>query len=253
MPISDSKILIVNADDFGRTRVASDLTMECFAAGQLSSATAMVYMDDSERGAALAREVDLPAGLHLNFTEPFTSKETPGKVRERQADACRTLGDRLRLRSWSYDPRIATLVDDAIRDQLERFEALFEGPPTHVDGHNHVQVCPNVTKAPSLSGDKLRNALWSWPSERTAMAFARAARRLLTARKFLTTRYFLDISELGLLEGRSWAASRLDPSRHTSVEVMCHPAFDHELTALRSPAWATALSELPLGSYRELL
>lgn len=252
MPISDAKILIVNADDFGHDRDATDLTMECFAAGRLSSATAMVHMEDSERSAALAREGGLPTGLHLNFTEPFSSGRVPGEAKERQAQICRALGARLRFRSWSFDPRIARLVEDGIRDQLEQFEELFGGPPTHVDGHEHVQVCPNVTRAASLRVTKLRNALWSWPSERSAMAAARAARRFLTARRFITTRYFLDISQLGLVDGTAHAALRVGLSRSASVEVMCHPAFDHELEALRSPAWTTVLSELPLGSYRDL-
>ena len=41
-------------------------------------------------------------------------------------------------------------------------------------------------------------------------------------------------------------------ARESAVEVMCHPGFDHELEALRSPAWAEQIADLPLGSYRDL-
>jgi predicted glycoside hydrolase/deacetylase ChbG (UPF0249 family) len=252
MPPSDKPLLIVNADDFGWNAEATDRTVECFAAGQITSTTALVHMEDSERAAALGREHGFAIGLHLNLTDPFTGSDIPAAERERQAAACRIFGGGgLRLRSWTYDPRIATLVDDAIRDQVERFHALFEREPTHADGHNHVQVCPNVVRAKALAGFKLRNALWAWPSTRSAMGFARAARRGLTARRYLTTRYFVDIAELHRL-GPDAMEQRVSLARTASVEVMAHPGFGHELEALRSPAWAAAIAALPRGSYRDL-
>jgi chitin disaccharide deacetylase len=253
MPPSDTQLLIVNADDFGHDREATDLTIACFGAGQISSATTMVHMADSTHAAELGLEHTLPTGLHLNFTEPFNAAEVPAAVRERQLQACRIFGDGgLRLRSWTYDPRISDQVEDAIRDQLDQFRTLFGREPTHVDGHNHVQVCPNIARAKALSGFKMRNALWSWPSARTAMGAARALRRELTARRFLTTRYFLDIAELHNLSQADLTA-RLGLADKASVEVMAHPRFGHELEVLRDPAWAEALTGLPLGSYWDLV
>jgi predicted glycoside hydrolase/deacetylase ChbG (UPF0249 family) len=252
MPLSDTQLLIVNADDYGHDREATDLTIACFGAGQVSSATTMMGMADSRRAAELALEHDLPTGLHLNFTEPYDGAEVPAAERERQLRACQIFGaGGLRLRSWTYDPRISSQVDEAIRDQLEQFRILFGREPTHVDGHNHVQVCPNVTRSKALNGFKLRNALWSWPSTRTATAVARAMRRGLTARDYPTTRYFLDIAELHQLPEPDLTA-RLALADRASVEVMAHPGFGHELEALRDPAWANALTALPLGSYRDL-
>ncbi len=253
MPASQNPLLIVNADDFGWNRGATDLTLECFAAGQITSTTALMYMEDSDRAAGLAVERELAVGLHLNLTDPYTADAVPDPVRERQAAACEIFGDGgLRLRSWTYDPRIQGLVEATIRDQLERFRTLYGGEPTHVDGHNHVHVCPNPVRAKALSGFKLRDALWSWPSTRSAMGLARAARRELTARRHLGTRYFLDIAELHRLDGGG-LGERVGLARNSSVEVMAHPGFDHELEALRSPAWAAAIAELPLGSYRDLV
>jgi hypothetical protein len=45
---------------------------------------------------------------------------------------------------------------------------------------------------------------------------------------------------------------RVSLARGASVEVMAHPGFGHELEALRSPAWASAIATLPRGSYRDL-
>jgi len=261
MPPSETPLLIVNADDFGYDREATDLTLACFGAGQLTSATAMMHMGDDSRAAALALEHDLPTGLHLNFTEPFSDGET-GPASERQLAACRIFGNGgLRLRSWTYDPRIQPLIEDAIRDQLERFQALYGREPTHVDGHNHVHLCPNIARAKALRGFKLRNALWSWPSTRSAMALARAGRRFLTTRRTLTTRYFLDIAELGC-QPAAQREAQLGLAREGSVEVMCQrseapppalkPLHRHELTPLalrrdatRSACWSVWRSISP--------
>ncbi len=253
MPTSQSPLLIVNADDFGWDDAATDLTIACFGAGQITSATAMMYMEDSDRAAELALEHDLPVGLHLNFTDRFSGASVPDPVRRRQAKACEIFGGGgMRLRSWTYDPRIQGLVEAAVGDQLERFRALYGREPTHVDGHNHVQACPNVVRAKALRGFKLRNALWSWPSTRSAMGAARALRRGLTARGHLSTRYFLDIAELYRLSPEAMA-ERVGLARTTSVEVMGHPRFEQELEGLTSLAWEQAIAALPLGSYRELV
>jgi predicted glycoside hydrolase/deacetylase ChbG (UPF0249 family) len=250
MPPSETPLLIVNADDLGWNREATDLTLECFGDGLISSTTVLLHMADSRRAAELALESGIPTGLHLNLTDPLDGLEVPGPVRDRHAAACRLFADgHLRMRSWTYDPRIETVVVDAIRDQLEGFRAAFGRAPTHVDGHNHVQVCPNVVRATPLRGYKLRNALWAWPSTRTAMGLLRAARRRLTAFNHLTPRYFFDIAEL---ESGGSIGERVDRSRSSSVEMMCHPGFGHELRTLTSAAWKDAIADLPVGSYLDL-
>lgn len=64
--------LIVNADDWGRDRETTDRTLFCLREGAVSSASAMVFMEDSERAAALAKEHGVDAGLHLNLTAPLS-------------------------------------------------------------------------------------------------------------------------------------------------------------------------------------
>jgi predicted glycoside hydrolase/deacetylase ChbG (UPF0249 family) len=251
MPISDMPLLIVNADDFGHDESATDLTIECFRQGAITSATAMVHMQDSERAADRAREAGLPTGLHINFTEEFTGAAIPDAVRRRQAEACSTMNSHLGIRRWTYDPRIQGLIGSAIKDQLERYETLFGGPPTHVDGHNHVHVCPNVAVVKDIARFKRRNALWSWPNVHTLGARARSLRRIATAPHALTTRFFFDISRLPT-EDPGKLAGELSRARTASVEVMAHPAFDHERRALQGTVWAETLAALPLGSYRDL-
>jgi len=252
MPASQVPRLIVNADDFGRNTEATDRTIEVFRAGRITSATAMVHMEDSERAAALALEAGMPVGLHVNLTDPFTATGIPASVRARQRKACRHFSPgRLRLRSWSFDPRIRRDVESAVADQLQRFEELYGGPPSHFDGHKHVHCCPNVVLAAPLRPiGRARNGLRAWPGARGAMGALRAVRRALTYRRLLTTRYFLDIDKL--FRDPDSLAARIGACRETSVEVMAHPGFPHELRALRSPLWGQALEGSPLGSYGDL-
>jgi hypothetical protein len=63
--------LIVNADDWGRDRHTTDRILECVVHKALSSASAMVFMEDCERAAAMDLERGIDCGLHLNFTAPF--------------------------------------------------------------------------------------------------------------------------------------------------------------------------------------
>lgn len=64
--------LIINADDFGRDCWNTQKILECIAGGSISSVSAMVFMADSERAAATARERGIDSGLHLNLTTPFS-------------------------------------------------------------------------------------------------------------------------------------------------------------------------------------
>src|SRR5258708_25144263 len=57
-------VLIVNADDWGRDYETTARTLECALHGTISSVSAMVFMQGSERAAAIARERGIDAGLH---------------------------------------------------------------------------------------------------------------------------------------------------------------------------------------------
>src|SRR6266480_4217678 len=66
-------VLIVNADDWGRDAETTARIAECVVPGGVSSVSAMVFMADSERAADTARERGIDAGLHVNFTTPFSA------------------------------------------------------------------------------------------------------------------------------------------------------------------------------------
>ena len=67
-------MLIITADDYGATRDTTLRTLSAFNAGAITSASLMVFMEDSEYGAGQALSYSLDIGIHLNFTTPFTGR-----------------------------------------------------------------------------------------------------------------------------------------------------------------------------------
>jgi chitin disaccharide deacetylase len=253
-------LLIVNADDWGGSEATTEAILRSFEAGRVTSTSGMVYMPDSDRAAEVAKRKGLPVGLHLNLTEPFADPATPPAVRHRQRRVAELFSGRgrdghpgtARLRKWVYDPRIRTEVGRAIADQIERFEALYGRPPTHFDGHNYVDVCPNVFLSGAIpGGSKMRNSLDRFPLERSAMGVLRSIRQALRSRRFASTRYLLHIAELHLPEDGP-ADLRLALAQRRSVEVMGHPDDERERAILMSAAWGRVLAEHRLGSFADL-
>jgi predicted glycoside hydrolase/deacetylase ChbG (UPF0249 family) len=114
------KVLIVNADDFGRSPGVNEGVMRCHTDGIVTSAGLMVRWPAAEEAAAYARRANLSLGLHLDFGEWEHS-------------------------AGEWTPRYEVLADETpdavereIREQLERFERLTGTTPTHLDSHQHV-------------------------------------------------------------------------------------------------------------------
>src|SRR5271156_5311527 len=83
--------LVVNADDWGRDFENTERTMECIGHGSVSAVSAMVFMEDSERAAAIAREHNVDAGLHLNFTTAFSAPTALALLNDHQERIARHL------------------------------------------------------------------------------------------------------------------------------------------------------------------
>lgn len=237
-----SGLLIVNADDWGGFPEATDAIERCFAAGAITSSTALMFFADAARAAEVARAGGRPIGLHLNLTQPFDAPDVPPAVRERQRMACARFSD-LRRRRWTYDPRPRghRLLRDCVADQLEEFHRRYEREPTHVDSHHHVHVCPDVLLA-LPRGLKVRQT-------RTDTLGGRIKAPWL-ARRFTTTAAFVPIDRL--LDDAAAREAVVERSRREPVEVMCHPSFPHELPFLLGDEWHRAMASAPAASYESL-
>ncbi len=234
-------MLIVNADDMGASPSTTDPVVECFAAGVITSASAMVWMPDSERAARIARELNLPVGLHLNFTLPFAGPDVPDDVRARQLRLTARFGARAQDDNAGADADGSAPIAAVLDDQLQRFRELF-GEPTHLDGHHHVHVDPAVL-------EHLPRALPIRPPLNASAK--RTFGRARPLRRFRHPDACLAFERVHPALGGEGLKALAQAHRRT-VEVMVHPAQGREREALLSSDWRAALAELTLGSYRDL-
>ena len=71
-------MITINADDWGRSEAETDAALFCYVNGRISSVSAMVFMEDSERAAELAKG---DAGVMGDLQELFakTRQATGGE------------------------------------------------------------------------------------------------------------------------------------------------------------------------------
>jgi chitin disaccharide deacetylase len=149
-PESRRGALIVNADDWGSDQETTDRTWACVRNGSVSSVSAMVFMEDAERAGRLALEHGVDAGLHLNFTSPFSAAEVPTLLREHQSRTARYLRRDRRLAPVLFHPGLVRSFDYLVHTQLEEFRRVYGREPDRIDGHQHMHLAANVVLAKLL-------------------------------------------------------------------------------------------------------
>jgi hypothetical protein len=103
----------------------------------------MVFMQDSARASAIARERGIEAGLHLNLTTPFSAPGCPAQLVERQQELARYL-TRHRLAQVVFHPGLVRSFEYVVAAQLDEFRRLYGAEPKRLDGHHHMHLCANV-------------------------------------------------------------------------------------------------------------
>ena len=216
--------LIVNADDLGYTPLTSEGIFAARRDGVVTSASLMVRRPDAEAAARRAADegfTDL--GLHLDLGEWTCA------------------GGRWRKLYGVVPLEDPAAVRDECERQLERFQGLVGGPPTHLDSHQHVHrddpVRPVAREIAGRLGIVLRDAS---PTVAYAGGFygqdrdGRAAPEHLSVDAILgiLARSTAAVVELGCHPG-------LDPGletmygreRRLEVEVLCTPGLRERIAA----------------------
>jgi predicted glycoside hydrolase/deacetylase ChbG (UPF0249 family) len=128
-----TRVLIVNADDFGLTRGVSRGILECYQRGIVTSTTLMVNRDADPAQLEELRSSGLGVGLHVNLTLG-TPISDPRRVGSLLDDAGQLVRD-ARVQAERARPEEARLE---IGNQIEAFRRLMGRFPTHLDSHHHV-------------------------------------------------------------------------------------------------------------------
>jgi predicted glycoside hydrolase/deacetylase ChbG (UPF0249 family) len=115
-------VLIVNADDFGRTPSVNEGIVRSHEEGIVTSASLMVRWPSAREAARRSRELPgLSVGLHLDFGEAIWR------------------GGRW-VSVYTVVPLEAPAVRAEARRQLAEFRRLMRRDPTHLDTHQHAHV-----------------------------------------------------------------------------------------------------------------
>jgi predicted glycoside hydrolase/deacetylase ChbG (UPF0249 family) len=241
-------MLIVNADDWGRSRAETDAILQCHMRGRITSVSAMVFMQDSERAAELARENKVNVGLHLNFSQQFTGDRVSPALRNHH----RSIVAFLTANKYSqlfYNPFLRTQSAYSCRAQLEEFGRLFGASPTHIDGHHHMHLCANVLFSRSIPGGMVVRRNFSfWPGEKSLLnrAYRGAVDRWL-ARRYRLTDYFFDLTQC-MQENKLERVAAL--ARSEEVELMTHPISPDEQAYLMRDDCSELLQNLSSAGHR---
>ena len=132
-----SPVLIVNADDFGRSSSINRGVARAHDEGIVTSTSAMVRWPAVEEAAAMARDrPDLSVGLHFDLSE-WVYRD----------------GDWMPLYQVVADDR--TAVEAELAAQLAQFISLFGRQPTHLDSHQHRHLEEPVRSVVVEAGSRL--------------------------------------------------------------------------------------------------
>jgi predicted glycoside hydrolase/deacetylase ChbG (UPF0249 family) len=240
-------MLIINADDFGRSAAETDAALRCYREGRVTSVSAMVFMEDSERAAELAKGNELDVGLHLNFAEPFTAKNYPPELDQYHRRTIRYLMGN-KYAQLVYNPLLRKEFTYSYRAQAREFVRLFGRPPSHVDGHHHMHLCANVLLSKVIpAGMKMRRNFSFRAGEKSWLN--RTYRALVDrwlARRYHLPDYFFDLTQC-IREKKMDRVAAL--AKSSNVELMTHPVVDPEAEYLMSDEFRLMLQPLEVGGY----
>lgn len=240
------RVIIVNADDWGRTVPETEAAFACWKEGRITSVSAMVFMEDSERAARLATQAGLDVGLHLNLTELFGVR-----IDAHIARAHERIRRFLTFSKYSavlYNPWLRTDFGLVYLAQREEFVRLYGRSPSHVDGHHHQHLCTNMLLDDVIEvGEKVRRSFYFWPGEKGVAnrAYRYLVDRLLGCR-YRRTHAFFALSQC-LQSGRIDRVLKM--ARTASVELMTHPINESERVYLMGEEFWAALQGLERSAY----
>lgn len=131
------KALVLCADDYAVHAPASQGIVQLARVGRISATSVMVLSPRWAADAAPLRELRglIDVGLHLDWTSDFAVAAGHGVPLS--AAMCRSL-------LGGFDVAQARRL---IAQQLDAFEAQWQAPPDHIDGHQHVQQFAGIRQA----------------------------------------------------------------------------------------------------------
>lgn len=268
--------LVVNADDFGRSRSINEAVIRAHREGILTTASLMVNGDAFAEAVELAKaNPTLGVGLHLTLVcgkATCGGMEIPDLVNPRGefSDSPVAVGMR-----YFFDRRVRLQLAREIAAQFAKFKSTGL-PLDHVNGHLNLHLHPTVfellasryqewgirhlriTDDPFALNRKLAKGHWFY---RTSHAFifshlARRARATLARSEIRSTDHVFGLLQNARVDER-YISQLLPVLPRGTSELYSHPSLDtfrHEFDALISPRVKALVAEqqIQLIRYQDL-
>jgi predicted glycoside hydrolase/deacetylase ChbG (UPF0249 family) len=244
-------MLIITADDYGKTRNATDRILECLLKKRITSISAMVFMEDSERSASLALETGAEVGFHLNFTLPYSGENIPEKLRDEQKAVFSYL-TKHKIFQVIYNPLLANSFKFLFLSQQEEFIRLYGRKPEHYNGHHHMHLCTNVLAGGIIpKGTKMRGTFTFERSEKNPLNLLyRRLLKVYISRRFLSTDSFFNI---GALKNVKSLRSIINRAVQENIEIGVHPEKPEEGEFIVGHEFGQLLDSVRLGRFSDLV
>lgn len=238
-------ILIMNADDWGRNKDTTDRIFDCVARKTVSSVSAMVFMEDSERAAVIAGERSVDAGLHLNFTTEFSVPGCPDRLKMHQRKTAEYLL-RNRLVQVVFHPGLVGSFEYVAAAQLDEFRRIYQRNPTRLDGHHHTHLSANVLLGRLLPEGTIVRRNFSFQRGEKSLVnrlYRKAVDRGLARRHHLTDYFF----SLPPFEPQSHLERIRSLAQESVVEVETHPVNADEYRFLTGDGVVRWTLDVPIA------
>jgi hypothetical protein len=209
----------------------------------------MVFMEDSERAAELAKDEGVEIGLHINFSQRFTGRAKDRSLLRHHDRVVRFLTIN-KYALLLYHPglrRDFLYVYDA---QMEEFQRLYGRAPFHFDGHQHMHLCTNMLLSNLIPRGAIvrRNFSFRLGEKDIVSTLYRGIVDMWLANRYRLTDYFFALSaHIGF--GRLNRIGTL--ARGANVELMTHLIKPNEFASLMIDDSFVAISEVLARSRSE--
>lgn len=225
------KQLIVTADDFGYSRNVNKAIIKCFKEGVVTSTSLIVntmYFDESVKLLKQNRNIDV--GIHINLTEfkPLTKARI-------LTDKNGNLIHKAKWLNGYYNNADKNETEKEIEAQI--IKAIYSGLKiTHLNGHNHIHIFPNVIDAVAKLAKKYKINCIRLPLEansgqqeqnnftRLMSNFSKAARNKINKNKLKTIDAFYGILNMNDMDFVK-LSNIVKSLKNGTSELMVHPAY----------------------------
>lgn len=210
----------------------------------------MVFMEDSYRAADLAKENNIDVGLHLNYTEKFSSQINNHLLSEYHNKIIRFLNQN-KYNFIIYNPTLRNAFEYVYHMQVEEFERIYGNSASHINGHHHMHLCTNMLIEKIIpKGQKVRRNFTYARGEKNLLN--RLYRRFIDnflVKMYFTTDYLFSLSEtlnFGRLE------QVIELAKTSVVELETHPGEEADFKWLTENIKFLKNLNFEKGTYSQL-